>query len=285
MLPFIDEHKEKKKVKKKRNKMFSERLDGRSMTQLRGKELRTTQLSQFDGSAWYAQGQTAVMAAVCGPVAARGDQDDYRRCTVEVAVVRSSHVATAGGAERSVVERRKRIQNTSDAELALYVASILQETILLDLFPRCVVQVSVDVLSDDGSLWSVALNAVMCALLDAAIPCRTTFAASQVLSLLSVDPQGRPQIQMKLDPTNTEEQALPAAGTTQVSSLVVHCLAASGGGTLGSKWTTLSEGGRPLELSDVQAIETLAEKVSELLLKFFRNCGVPPKADEVEMEM
>ena len=238
-----------------------------TLTQLRGKELRTTQLSQFDGSAWYGQGQTAVMAAVCGPVAARGEQEDYRRCVIEVAVVRNTQNATAGGAERNIVDRRKRSQQTSDAELALFISSILQEVILVDLFPRCALQVSVDVLSDDGSLWSIAMNAVMCALLDAAVPCRTTFAASQILASFLDASQLRPTIQMRVDPTQLEEKQAcnsTTAATTTVSCLLVHGLGAAGGGTLGSSGTQFPKMDA-MGLSDVHAIESPAKSVGTVI--------------------
>lgn len=271
--------------------MFSDRQDGRSMTQIRGKELRTTQLSQFDGSAWYAHGQTCVLAAVCGPVAARGEQEDYRRCAIEVALVRSTQQPNAGGAQRHIVDRQRQNQQTSDAEFSMMLTNVLQETVLVDLFPRCVIQVSVDVLSDDGSLWSVAINAVMCALLDAAIPCRTTFCAVHVLAQLSTDPNlKRSLITMKLDPTMQEEQA--SSEHTIVSALLVYALSGSvggSGGTLASKWTTVAVGNgalaRGIELSDLQVVESLGEKASDLLFKFFRNCGVPPKTEEDEIQM
>ncbi|KAG5488178.1 hypothetical protein LSCM4_08157 [Leishmania orientalis] len=154
------------------------RRDGRTALELRGKEMRLSDVTAFDGSSWYAQGQTAVMVSIHGPAIARNEE--YAMCNVHVRVQHAHSLApAAGGAEKALYEERKLglLTRTDALALASLLESTLNAVFIRERFPRCVLVVDVVVMQDDGSLPAVALNAVMCALLDAGLPCRTTMAA------------------------------------------------------------------------------------------------------------
>ncbi|AIN95204.1 ribosomal RNA processing protein, putative [Leishmania panamensis] len=154
------------------------RRDGRTALELRGKEMKLSDMTTFDGSSWYAQGQTAVMVSLHGPTVAKNDE--YDTCAVNVRVQHARALApAAGGAEKALYEERKLGLLTRTDALALesLLESVLGAVFLRERFPRCVLVVDVVVVQDDGSLPAVALNALMCALLDAGLPCRTTAAA------------------------------------------------------------------------------------------------------------
>ncbi|CAG9567183.1 putative ribosomal RNA processing protein [Leishmania major strain Friedlin] len=154
------------------------RRDGRTALELRGKEMKLSDMTTFDGSSWYAQGQTAVMVSIHGPTIAKNDE--YDTCIVQVRIQHAGVLApAAGGAEKALYEERKLELLTRTDALALgsLLESTLNAVFLRERFPRCVLVVDVIVVRDDGSLPAVALNAVMSALLDAGLPCRTTMAA------------------------------------------------------------------------------------------------------------
>ncbi|KAG5512110.1 hypothetical protein JKF63_07575 [Porcisia hertigi] len=154
------------------------RRDGRTALELRGKEMRLSDMTAFDGSSWYAQGQTAVMVSIHGPTISKNDE--YDTCAVQVRIQHAHGLApAAGGAEKMLYEERKLELLTRTDALALgsLLESTLNAVFIRERFPRCVLVVDVVVIQDDGSLPAVALNAVMCALLDAGLPCRTTMAA------------------------------------------------------------------------------------------------------------
>lgn len=241
------------------------RRDGRTLTQLRSKELRTSYLSKFDGSAWYTQGQTAVVAAVNGPMAARPEQEDFSKCVVETVITRSAQIPTAGGASRAIVQTAKATRDDADSAMAALVSRCVEALVLTDQFPRCVVHVVIDILSEDGSLMAVVINAVTCALLSAGIPCRTTMAAVSVLLVPSSSSASAYSI--LLDPTAEEERDQHLA-----SSTMVFALPQSGGGVIASKVDANSRG---LSLQELAQLEAVSEKASRVLFEFFRNCSAP----------
>ncbi|KPI84271.1 putative ribosomal RNA processing protein [Leptomonas seymouri] len=164
------------------------RRDGRTALELRGKEMRLSELAAFDGSSWYAQGQTAVMVSLHGPTLSRNEA--YDTCQVRVQVQHAhQRTPSAGGAERAIYEEMKLelLTRTDAFELESLLESTIDAVFIRDRFPRCVLVVDVVVVQDDGSLPAVALNAVMCALLDAGLPCRTTMAAVSVAAVSHAD--------------------------------------------------------------------------------------------------
>ncbi|KAF5217598.1 hypothetical protein ECC02_009522 [Trypanosoma cruzi] len=276
------------------------RRDGRGHREMRGKELRTSELTQFDGSAWYSQGLTTVVAAVNGPVAAR--QEDYRKCNVQVYVNRAVRIPRAGGTDRLCVEEQRLEQQRMDAEVEMFLTASIQAVVRLDQFPRCVLEVHVTILADDGALLSVATNALMCALLDAGVPCRTTVAAVTIVAFAPEDgspvtapttttTKAAPEasslfsssspLALLLDPTRVEEVGdgvRTCATATFVLSNSVDGSNNSSGGALVSQLQTCPRssmhGGR-MSSKDLVGMVVLAERAAVSIFSFFRKCNVP----------
>ncbi|ESL08458.1 ribosomal rRNA processing protein 41B [Trypanosoma rangeli SC58] len=271
------------------------RRDGRGHREMRAKELRTSELTQFDGSAWYSQGLTTVVVAINGPVAAR--QEDYCKCGVQVYVNRAVRIPRAGGTDQLCVEEQRVEQRRTDAAVGKFLAASMEAAVRLDRFPRCVLEAHVTVLADDGALLSVAANALMCALLDAGVPCRTTFAAVSIaacaaedssqltdataaetsfLSSLSLSP-----LLLLLDPTHVEEVGdgvRTRATATFVLSNAADGSNSSSGGVLLSHLQTCPRsaayGGR-ISSKELAGMIALAERAAGSIFAFFRNCNVP----------
>ncbi|KEG09994.1 putative exosome complex exonuclease 1 [Trypanosoma grayi] len=261
------------------------RRDGRGQREMRGRELRTSELNQFDGSAWYSQGLTAVVAAVNGPVAAR--QEDYRTCDVRVYLTRAVRLPHAGGADRLCVEQQREEQQRADGEAERFLASCVEAVVLLERFPRCVLEAHLTVLSDDGALLAVAANALMCALLDAGVPCRTTIAA--VCLAACADGNSGPSASspaasssvLLLDPTLAEEAGDEAQSYATATFVVANPSSSdksSSGGVLASHVEARpgsSLYGCRLRAAELASMTTLAERAATILFDFFRNCNVP----------
>ncbi|EKF32229.1 ribosomal RNA processing protein 41B, putative,3' exoribonuclease, putative [Trypanosoma cruzi marinkellei] len=272
------------------------RRDGRGFREMRGKELRTSELTQFDGSAWYSQGLTTVVAAVNGPVAAR--QEDYRKCGVQVYVNRAVRIPRAGGTDRICMEEQRVEQHRMDAELEMFLTTSIQAVVRLDQFPRCVLEVHITILAEDGALLSVATNALMCALLDAGVPCRTTVAAVSIVAFAPEDgslvtapttktktaaPEASSfSLALLLDPTGVEEVG-DGVRTCAIATFVLSNAADgsnnnSSGGVLVSHLQTCPRssmhGGR-ISSKDFIGMVSLAERAAVSIFSFFRKCNVP----------
>lgn len=268
------------------------RKDGRAATQLRPKELRTSTLTQFDGSAWYSQGATTVVAAVNGPMAAKSDQEDFRRCVFEVAVARVSTPPTAGGASRSLVQLSRQEREDNDSEIEQYLQQCLKLLVLVEEMPRCVIQVTVNVIKDDGALFAVAVNAMMCALLDAGIACRTTVAAISLIALPSTTGKN---VGILLDPTADEEASMSssdgnASAATHVlgQATMVFALPQSGGGLVASKVLLpqhVRDSVRGLSIKEIGYLEAVGERAAKVMFEFFRNCSAPLAEEETEVSL
>lgn len=277
--------------------MVSRRLDGRAPGEMRGKELRTAELAHFDGSAYYSQGQTAVLVSLTGPTAARAE--DYRRCLVEVKVLRSRMVPQAGGASRLSHTERQRALIVQDTEIASVVESCVTAAVVLERYPRSALAFSIDVLADDGGLLATVVNATMCAILDAGLACRTTFAAVGVCSIRPYNHShdsdesstaGSPGQTILMDPTKLEEDGLnelegnsgPLASHNASMGTFIFSNPKSGGGLLASVMQARpskgSVGSGGFSAQAYAELESWAEKAVGTLFEFMRNCGTPIEA-------
>jgi len=160
----------------------NERKDRRTPDQLRAIECEHGPLNRADGSVRYAQGLTAVFAAVFGPLPTSYHNEKIDRATVEV-----QFQPAAGTAQNF------------DVSAAAVIRQSLESVILLKLHPRTKIQVIIQVLKDDGSLLAVALNAACLALQDAGIGC------NGLLSSVCVT-LGCSGTQSQLDPTLAEQK-------------------------------------------------------------------------------
>lgn len=142
----------------------TKRFDGRQSNQLRPIDSYSHELSRSNGSVKYSQGKTTLLVAIHGPVACSNVRDEkYDRCSVTVSFRHVSGSVTS-----------------SDYDLQQSLAAVFSRVILLSQYPRANISIAIQVIHNDGSIISAAINAVMMALLDAGIHCQTMIAAVTV---------------------------------------------------------------------------------------------------------
>lgn len=130
------------------------RPDGRSANTLRSLSCELGCLQAADGSALWKAGNTHVLAAVHGPIAPRIAAEEKAAgsgCILQVVI------KTAG----------------SSSEWEAFLTRILSACCLTELYPRCVVSITIHFISQDGSVLAAALHAAISALMDAGIEMRT----------------------------------------------------------------------------------------------------------------
>jgi len=137
----------------------------------------------------FSQGGTVVVAAVFGPRAA----PFARQMLPERAAVEAVWKPAAG--------------QTTDAEREheSVLRQLAEGSIVLELHPRTVVQIVIQVECDEGAVLAAAMNAACCALIDAGVPLRHTWAAASC----AVGAGG----ELLLDPTEDDEAAAAARWT------------------------------------------------------------------------
>jgi exosome complex component RRP41 len=120
-------------------------------------------LSRADGSAYYEQGNTRVLAAVYGPrePSARG------RLLHDRAVVFAEFSSAAFAAPG---RRRARKGDRRSVDAAAVIKSVFEGVILTKVLPRTQIDIYVQVLQNDGGALVAAVNAASVALVHAGIP-------------------------------------------------------------------------------------------------------------------
>ena len=153
------------------------RTDGRRAREVRALGAKLGVLAGADGSAVYEMGNTRALAAVRGPrEPARRSDAHPDRGTVRVAYA----VAPFAAGER---RRRRARGDRATTELALAVRRTLEEAVMLELLPRSVIDVTVEVLGADGGARCCAINAAALALADAGVPLRDSLACCSAVVL------------------------------------------------------------------------------------------------------
>jgi len=139
------------------------RLDGRRPREIRRITCEIGLFHRADGSAFYTQGNTKVIASIYGPQSVQQRfKMENDRCIVECEFTESSF---------SRSERRKFSKgNRKSKEAALSIKKTFESVILTHLYPRTQINIFVQVLTDDGGAISAAFNAVTLALVNAGIP-------------------------------------------------------------------------------------------------------------------
>ena len=176
----------------------------RRATALRPLSAELSTLSRSDGSASLRTGDTHVLVAVHGPTAPRVSRwERYDRGTVSVAFSRGlmAHHSAAGassmsssappsdgdgpspsasGGEDAPGERRMKSLpvplppglGATERELEHFLRDALSSCIMLERYPRCVVQVVVQIVQADGGVLGAAVNCAVMALMDAGLAMR-----------------------------------------------------------------------------------------------------------------
>ena len=97
-------------------------------------------------------GNSIVVCSVVGPVEVKSRQEKYDRCTIKVSWS-SQHPDSI----------------CKDKFMADKLLKFIESTILTKKYPRSMINISVQVVSEDGSLLAVAFNAAMVALMEAGV--------------------------------------------------------------------------------------------------------------------
>lgn len=178
------------------------RLDGRRPGEVRKIRSALGTLSRADGSAYYEQGHTRVLAAVYGPrePRQRGEADGDR------AVIRCE-VSTASFSTAS--RRRPRKGDRKSTAMATVVQRIFEGVILKETYPRSQIDIYVQVLQNDGAVGVAAINASALALINAGVAMSDSVVACSaglVDTVMVTDPNGlesgsdRPELTLAILP-------------------------------------------------------------------------------------
>lgn len=146
------------------------RNDGRKPNEIRRLRIQMGAVSSSSsescgGSALIEMGLTSVLATVVGPTdSIRKSEESNDRCTIDVTV------QVTPFADASIRRRVNSNQDRRIIEMSSYIQSALESCVLVQLYPQSSILVNICILQDDGNRLCTALNAAMCAILDAGIP-------------------------------------------------------------------------------------------------------------------
>ncbi|EAQ93029.1 hypothetical protein CHGG_01264 [Chaetomium globosum CBS 148.51] len=190
------------------------RVDGRRWNELRRVNAQIRTQAAADGSSYLEMGHTKVMCVVTGP-----SEPGPRRGGVGGAGGGGGGGGGAGGKAEIVVgiviagfssvdRKRHGRGDKRTLELASTVANALAASLHTHLFPHSQINVSLHVLSQDGSLLAALINAATLACVDAGIPMTDYVAACTAgsTSTYAANDEGADPL---LDLNHQEEQELP----------------------------------------------------------------------------
>lgn len=148
------------------------RLDGRAPDELRPLKIEVGVLKRADGSAYIEMGSNKVLAAVYGPreMHPRHDQQP------DTAVLRCRY----NMAPFSVDDRKRPGPDRRSVEISKVTREALAPLLFLELYPRSVIDVFIEVLEADAGTRTAGINAAAVALADAGVPMRDLVSAVAV---------------------------------------------------------------------------------------------------------
>ncbi|KAH6854024.1 3' exoribonuclease family, domain 1-domain-containing protein [Chaetomium sp. MPI-CAGE-AT-0009] len=189
------------------------RVDGRRWNELRRVHAQIRTQAAADGSSYLEMGHTKVMCVVTGP-----SEPGPRRGGVGGAGGGGAGGGAGGKAEivvsiviagfSSVDRKRHGRGDKRTLELASTVANGLAASLHTHLFPHSQINVSLHVLSQDGSLLAALINAATLACVDAGIP-MTDYVAACTAGSTSTYAANDESADPLLDLNHQEEQELP----------------------------------------------------------------------------
>ncbi len=138
------------------------RLDGRTPEELRPLKIVAGALERADGSAYVEMGNNKVFAAVYGP----REMHPRHHALPDQAVLRCRY----NMAPFSVDDRKKPGPSRRSIEISKVTREALEPVMFLELYPRSVIDVFVEVLQADAGTRTAGINAASVALADAGIP-------------------------------------------------------------------------------------------------------------------
>lgn len=147
------------------------RPDSRDSNAIRTLGVSMGTLIRSDGSAKYQVGTTSVLCAVLGPIAAKPREELMDKTYIRVVV---TPLVGQGGRSDVTIDTQERMYER--------ILSRTASALVLDsLYPRTLIKITCQVLSDDGSVLSAAINAMTLALMDAGVSLRSTCSAISVM--------------------------------------------------------------------------------------------------------
>ncbi|AQK61534.1 Exosome complex exonuclease RRP46-like protein [Zea mays] len=157
------------------------RADGRNPNQLRPFTCTGNPLHRAHGSARWAQGDTVVLAAVYGPKSGTRKGENPEKASIEVVwkpktgqigtlLFPSSSLRPTAARVTGSLKWRVVFAGRQEREYEMTLKRTLQSICLLTVHPNTTTSVVLQVVGDDGSLMSCAINASCAALAFAGIP-------------------------------------------------------------------------------------------------------------------
>lgn len=140
------------------------RLDGRAPDELRPLNIEAGILKRADGSAYVELGSNKVLAAVYGP----REMHPRHRQQPDTAVLRCRY----NMAPFSVDERKRPGPDRRSVEISKVTREALEPVLFLELYPRSVIDVFIEILQADAGTRTAGINAAAVALADAGVPMR-----------------------------------------------------------------------------------------------------------------
>ncbi|KAK4167183.1 3' exoribonuclease family, domain 1-domain-containing protein [Cladorrhinum sp. PSN259] len=191
------------------------RVDGRRWNELRRIHAQIRTQAAADGSSYLEMGHTKVMCVVTGPSepgprrggvgaagGAGGGGGGGQSKDAEVVV----NIVIAGFS--SVDRKRRGRGDKRTLEMQSTVANALAASLHIHLFPHSQINISLHVLSQDGSLLAALINAATLACVDAGIP-MTDYVAACTAGSTSTYAANDESADPLLDMNHQEEQELP----------------------------------------------------------------------------
>ncbi|MDI6642939.1 MAG: exosome complex exonuclease Rrp41 [Candidatus Hodarchaeaceae archaeon] len=176
------------------------RLDGRAPDELRPLKIEAGVLKRADGSAYVELGANKVLAAVYGP----REMHPRHEQQPDIAVLRCRYAM----APFSVEERKRPGPDRRSVEISKVTREAIEPVLFLELYPRSVIDVFIEVLQADAGTRTAGINAAAVALADAGVPMRDLVSAVAV---------GKVDGTIVLDLTKEEDQW----GTTDMPVAIV----------------------------------------------------------------
>ena len=166
------------------------RCDGRKIDETRKIMIKAGVLKNADGSAYIEFGDNKIIVGVFGP----RDVHPKHLANTDTGILRCRYHMSPF----SVEERKKPAPSRREIEISKVIKEALKPAVMLEQFPRTVVDIFIEVLQADGGSRCAALAAASVALADAGIPMR---------DMVSACAAGKVADTIVLDVNNEEDQA------------------------------------------------------------------------------
>jgi len=158
------------------------RCDGRKINEPRRIMIKAGVLKNANGSAYIEFGENKILAGVFGP----RDVHPKHLANTDRGIIRCRYHMQPF----SVGERKNPAPSRREIEISKVIKEALEPAVMLENFPRTVVDVFIEILQADGGSRCAALDAAAVALADAGIPMRdmvSACAAGKVADTIVLD--------------------------------------------------------------------------------------------------